>query len=401
MRPADWLAREVLVTVGTGGVGKTTVAAALGLEAARRGRRALVITIDPARRLADALDVGELGHEPREVPSEVLARVGIEGDGELHAMMLDTKRAFDEVVEGLAPDRDVYERIHANPIYRNLSDALAGSREYSAMDKLARLHAQGDWDLIVVDTPPATHALDFLDAPRRLTAFLDSSMLRALAQPAMLAGRMGLRFLRSGAELVLGAIQRVTGFEFLSALSEFVVGFEGLFGGIDERAREVAALLRSERCGFVLVAGAEPQQVRRASTFWARLQEEQVPLVGVIVNRMRGWPAGEAPDPDASIETARAWLHDALGASSEHADAILAIARRHAALARRDARLAEQLADALGASSGPVRHVPLLDQDVAALAALDRIAAHVFERPAPAGAGPAEQLLAAGQPWKT
>jgi len=168
VKPAAWLEREILVTVGTGGVGKTTLAAAFGLEAARAGRRALVITIDPARRLADALGLDQLDHEERELPAELRARAGFAPGGRLFAMMLDTRRAFDELAARLVPDPQMLARIQRNVIYRNLTDALSGSREYSALEKLHELHASRRYDLIVVDTPPAGHALEFLDAPRRL-----------------------------------------------------------------------------------------------------------------------------------------------------------------------------------------------------------------------------------------
>ena len=177
MIPAQWLERRVLVCVGTGGVGKTTVSAAIALEGARRGLRALVLTIDPARRLSDALGIGPLGPKPRRVPRKALLSAGIDSDGSLDAMMLDPKRTFDELVERYAPDARTKEEIYANPIYQNLTDALGGSREYSAMEQLHQLHQAGSYDLIVVDTPPARHALEFLDAPRRLIGFLDSKVL--------------------------------------------------------------------------------------------------------------------------------------------------------------------------------------------------------------------------------
>ncbi len=187
MSPESWLDLRVLVTVGTGGVGKTTVSAALGLEAARRGKRVLVLTIDPAKRLADALGISELSHEPREL------ELPVAGGGSLAAMVLDTKRTFDELVMRFSPDVESRERILANPIYRNLTDTLAGSREYSAMAKLYQLYSDGDYDLIVLDTPPAKHALDFLETPRRLQGFLDSGFLKVLLHPAAAIGRTGFR----------------------------------------------------------------------------------------------------------------------------------------------------------------------------------------------------------------
>jgi anion-transporting ArsA/GET3 family ATPase len=236
-----WLEHRILVTVGTGGVGKTTVGAAIGLEAARRGKRALVVTIDPARRLADALGVGELGHEPRTLPRKVLRKAGIEGRGELVAMMLDTKRTFDELVSRYSPDEEALERILANPIYQNLTDALAGSREYSAMEKLHQLHSAGDYDLIVLDTPPSTHALEFLDAPRRLTGFLQSDFLKLLFRPALAMGRTGFRLFRFGSATVLRAMERLTGIGFLRTISDFLLAFESMLEGFTTRAAEIEA----------------------------------------------------------------------------------------------------------------------------------------------------------------
>jgi len=235
VKPAGWLDCRVLVTVGTGGVGKTTVAAALGLAGARAGKSVLVMTIDPARRLADALGTGALDHVPREVPRERLSEAGVAGEGKLAAMMLDTKRTFDELVERFAADPASRERIFANPIYRNLTDALGGSREYSAMEKLRQVHAEGGYDLIVLDTPPASHALDFLDAPRRLAGFLESQLLTTLLHPAAVVGRASLRLFRSGSELVLRGLERITGLEFLTAISEFLLAFEEMLGGFSAR----------------------------------------------------------------------------------------------------------------------------------------------------------------------
>jgi anion-transporting ArsA/GET3 family ATPase len=380
-----WLEAEVLVCVGTGGVGKTTVAAALALEAARRGKRALVLTIDPARRLADALGTGPLGHDEREVPREVLDRIGAAPGGSLSAMMLDTKRTFDELVTRYAPDADSLERILHNPIYRNLTDALSGSREYSAMERLHQLHSEGRFDTIVLDTPPARHALEFLDAPRRLTGFLESQVLQLLFRPATAVGLTGLRLFRRSSEAVLGVIERVTGLEFLRAISEFLIAFEGMLAGFTSRAREVEALLRSERCGFVLVAGPNADQVRRAEVFWHRLEEERIHGVGLIVNRVHTWPGGsEVPElGDEQAERARAWLEQCLGA--EAARGVIDTLARSAALARRDAERTQQLVRALPLSEASIRSVPLLAEDVHAIDGLRSLAAEVFAE-APSGA---------------
>jgi anion-transporting ArsA/GET3 family ATPase len=377
VKPAAWLERELLVTVGTGGVGKTTLAAALGLEAARAGRRVLVITIDPARRLADALGLDQLDHEERELPEALRARSGIAPGGQLFAMMLDTRRAFDELAARLIPDPGLLARVRRNAIYRNLTDALSGSREYSALEKLHELRAGGRYDLIVVDTPPAGHALEFLDAPRRLAGFLESGLLGALLRPATRVGRLGLRAFRGGSEAALRALKRLTGSDLPAALADFLAAVEMPLSDIEQRARATQQLLRSAACAFVLVAGPEPQQVARAREFAARLRGEQIALAGAVLNRVRVWPGGAPPPELAPAERAEllARLEPSLWVA---APALLDAAELQAHLARRDARLCDELAAALPLAAEAVRRVPLLPEDVGALDTLLRLGAHVF-----------------------
>jgi anion-transporting ArsA/GET3 family ATPase len=381
---ALWHERSILVTVGTGGVGKTTVAAAIGLGAARSGRHALVLTIDPAQRLADALGVGRLDHEAREIPREVLKAAGCEGDGTLSAMMLDTKRTFDELVARYAPNEEVIEQILENPIYRNLTDALAGSREYSAMEMLYQLKSSGKYDLIVLDTPPAAHALDFLEAPRRLTGFLDSQILRLLFRPALAMGRTGFRLFRRGSDAMLQIMERVTGMEFLRMVAEFVLVFESLWDGVSKRAKEIEELLREPECGFVLIAGPDPVQARRAESFWSRLAEEGIHLAGVVLNRVRVWPPGEPiPElPDADWERIRTELGDSLpddrGFEPREAAAnLVEVTRRYAALAERDRAIHERLAVSLALPPEEVLVIPLLAEDVHALSTLAEMSSHM------------------------
>lgn len=387
MSTRPWLEHEILVTVGTGGVGKTTVAAAIGLEAARRGKRVLVLTIDPARRLADALGVGELGHEPRTVPRKVLRAAGIKGDGELVAMMLDTKRTFDELVSRYSPDQESLERILANPIYQNLTDALAGSREYSAMEKLHQLHSTGEYDLIVLDTPPSTHALDFLDAPRRLTGFLESDFLKLMFAPAIAMGRTGFRIFRFGSATVLRVMETLTGLGFLRAISDFLLAFESMLEGFTTRAREVEALLRDPICGFVLVVGPDPGQARRAEDFWARLQQERTHLLGLVVNRVRSWPGDEdAPElGEADAEHVTRWLAKGLAEQGSVFDPeraareVVETLVRQASLARRDAEVCARLIKALGVPPETLHQIPLFSEDVHALDGLRCMGAYLFE----------------------
>ncbi len=386
MKPGAWLELGILVTVGTGGVGKTTVSAAIGLEAARRGKRVLVLTIDPARRLADALGVEGLDHEPRRLPHlQPGEREGAAG-GSLDAMMLDTKRTFDELVTRLSPDAESRERIFANPIYRNLTDALAGSREYSAMAKLHQLHRDADYDLIVLDTPPANHALDFIETPRRLTGLLDSGFLKVLLHPAAAVGRTGFRLFRFGSELVLRALERITGIEFLSAMSEFLLAFEAMLEGFMVQGREVQRLLRDPSCGFVLVVGPDAEQARGAHSFWQRLEAERLQLAGVVLNRVHVWSEGAAPLPLEEAERRRAveWVQKELAergrepASADLAEALIATAERQAALARRDATVRSGLEGTLPLQWAEVPLIPLFAEDVHALDTLGWMGQRIF-----------------------
>jgi len=383
MTRAGWLEHRVIVSVGTGGVGKTTVSAALGLEAARRGKRVLVLTIDPARRLADALGSGPLDHEPR----DLTGTLGIEGSGTFSAMMLDTKRTFDELVRRHAPDQETVDRIFANPIYRNLTDALAGTREYSAMEQLYALYCSQRYDLIVVDTPPAQHALEFLDAPRRLTRLLESQVLRVLFAPALAMGRTGFRLFRLGSSAVLPLIERVTGLDFLRSMSEFLLAFESMLEGFSARANAVEQLLRDPLCAFLLVAGPDPAQARGAKELWEGLAREHIRLVGLIVNRVREWPGalgGLAPPPDeVGSPLARAKLAGALeelglADAAELAGAASSVAARYAALSRRDARSVAELLRGVPLDASAVRSVPLFAEDVHEVKSLDRLASYLF-----------------------
>lgn len=273
---------SILVCTGSGGVGKTTSAAALALRAAERGRHVCVLTIDPARRLAQAMGLTQLDNTPRLVQ-------GTLGDGSLHAMMLDMKRTFDEVVEAHA-DPDRAAQILANPFYQALSSSFAGTQEYMAMEKLGQLHAQADapWDLIVVDTPPSRSALDFLDAPARLGSFLDGRFIRILTAPARGAGRGLGRLAAAGFGIFTGVLGKILGAQVLTDVGTFVAAIDTTFGGFRERADKTFALLQQDTTRFLVVAAPEPDAMREASYFVERLRSEDMPLGGLIVNRVQG-----------------------------------------------------------------------------------------------------------------
>ncbi|MFE5328655.1 ArsA family ATPase [Embleya sp. NPDC056575] len=277
---------RILVCCGSGGVGKTTTAAALGLRAAERGRDVVVLTIDPARRLAQSMGLTELDNTPRRVVD-----VDETKGGSLHAMMLDMKRTFDEIVEQHA-DPERAQQILDNPFYQSLSSSFAGTQEYMAMEKLGQLHATGEWDLIVVDTPPSRSALDFLDAPQRLGSFLDGRLIRILSAPAKVGGRGALKFLSAGMGMMTGALSKVVGTHLLTDIQTFVAALDTTFGGFRKRADATYKLLQARGTSFLVVAAPEKDALREAAYFVDRLGTERMPLAGLVLNRVHATSAG-------------------------------------------------------------------------------------------------------------
>jgi anion-transporting ArsA/GET3 family ATPase len=278
---------RIVVCCGAGGVGKTTVAAALGLRAAESGRRVVVLTIDPARRLAQSLGLTTLSNTPTPVED-----IDDTHGGSLDAMMLDMKRTFDEVVQAHA-NAEKAEQILANPFYQAVSSSFAGTQEYMAMEKLGQLRLEADrdpesprWDLIVVDTPPSRSALDFLDAPKRLGSFLDGRFIRLLAAPAKAGGRAYLKVFSAGVNIVTTTLSKVLGAQVLTDVQTFVAALDTMFGGFRERADHTYALLKDGGTAFLVVAAPERDALREASYFVDRLDEEEMPLAGLVVNRV-------------------------------------------------------------------------------------------------------------------
>lgn len=387
--------RRIVVCVGSGGVGKTTISASLALGAARRGRRVLVLTIDPAKRLADALGVRSLGNTPRAIPRKLLDGLGVPAQGGLSAMMLDMKRTFDDLVERFAEDAVARERILENPIYQHASDALAGSAEYSAMEKVFELCERKDFDLIVLDTPPSQHALDFLEAPQRLLEFLDSRLVQLLLHPAFAAGRFGFRLFQRTAHQVLKALERVSGISFLEDISEFLLAFEGMSEGFRERAGQVQSLLFGPETAFVLAAGPADESVAHATAFLDRLEESGAVVAGIVLNRLRMWPAGEVELPARGQRGAAiASLADALEEAQEMgesarraAQAALDVLDGYASMVEQDRAATSQLRQRAQESGYFWRPVPELPRDVHDLEGLARIASSVFETGAEEGPG--------------
>jgi len=296
---------RIVVCVGSGGVGKTTTAAALALHGAMRGRRAMVLTIDPARRLAQSLGVDELASGGELIGAELLRAAGIDADGTLSAGMLDQKSAWDEFIARHAPSEEVHRTILDNEFYQHLSRSFAGSTEYMAIEELCRIDEAGEFDLIVLDTPPTGHALDFLEAPARLENFLDRSVVGWLVKPYLAAGWSAWKTASRTVRFVVRRIEEAAGIQTLQQVSEFFVAMERLFDGIAERGRKVHALLAGESTAFVLVAGPEEQVLGESEHLTAKMRELGMPLKGVVMNRVHPLPGG---DVAATVADARALL---------------------------------------------------------------------------------------------
>lgn len=360
------LERRILVCVGSGGVGKTTTAAALALAAARRGKRTLVLTIDPAKRLANSLGLTALGHQVQEVDPALVRRGAPSDRGSLHAMMLDQKAAFDEMVQRHARDPEAVRRILANPVYAQISGSLAGAQEYAAMTKLHDFDRSGEWELIVVDTPPTAHALDFLDAPRKLTEAIDSPAIEWFRKLQGGSGS-GWSIVGKTGGFVLKRLAKFVGSQFINDLAVFFTEFNDILGGFRTRAEETFALLRQPRVGFVLVASPEAMAMREALFFHERLVAAAMPFVGFVVNKIH--PALPISADAAAIATALAAdpRVAAMGLSgTSHTMAAQALFAAHGeleTLAEADRDALARLREAGGEASLLVQ-VPLLRDDV-------------------------------------
>jgi anion-transporting ArsA/GET3 family ATPase len=372
--------KRIVVCVGPGGVGKTTTAAALGALAARQGRRTLVCTIDPAPRLADALAVGSLGTEPRPIPPEASRALGIDRDGYLSAVRLDTQRAFAGLVEEQVSDPGMRARIFSNPIYRQITTALSGSQEYAATLALYDLARRQQYDLIVLDTPPTQNALDFLGAPQRIADAVSSPAIQWFARPEASGGKNAGAFsfqrLRSGSAIVIRRLAKFVGSQFLDDIGAFLVDFRDVLGGFLDRARQIEALLRSADVGFLLVLAPEVPAVNEALYFHARLREAGIPLGAFVANRVHQAPG----DDDAAAIARRLSAQRAVAGLGQ--DALLAAAQTLAAAAH-DLRLLcaseRRELDRLTREAPGVAltEIPLFEHEIDSLVELRRVGDHL------------------------
>jgi anion-transporting ArsA/GET3 family ATPase len=360
--------KEVVICAGSGGVGKTTTSAAIAAGLAARGKKVCVLTIDPAKRLADSLGLAELGNDARQVDPALFEAQGVELKGELWAMQLDPKATFDELIARQAPDEESRDRVLNNPIYQQISGALAGSQEYMAMEKLFELHTEGEFDLLVLDTPPSRNALDFLEAPRRLTQFIEGKSLKVFMKPTGFAAKVAGR----GATVALSVMKRIVGFDLIADLAEFFNAFSGMVDGFQARAKRVNKLLASPTTCFLVVCGPQGEPIDEAVYFHRKLVEAKLPFGGVIVNKVH-YPAEELCG--GNVDDLPATLADKLG-DEDLAQRVAANFSDYQALAERDARNIEHLAREMRATV--VIRVPYLDEDVHDLAGLAQINRYLF-----------------------
>jgi anion-transporting ArsA/GET3 family ATPase len=352
--------KRVLISVGAGGVGKTTTTAALGVAAARRGKRVLCLTIDPAKRLAESLGIGEMRSEAVQVPQASFVAAGLEVSGSLTCMMLDTKQTFDELIRKHASTKERADKLLQNRLYKYVSTSLAGTKEYMAMEKLAAVRTDPAYDLILLDTPPTANALDFLDAPGRLVEALDGATMKFFIEAFESSGKFSFNILARGAATVLRNIGKITGGGFLEAMSEFIVELNDLFGGFKTRAKAIEGALRSDEVAFVLVTSPSPPSVQEVLFFSERLREAGMPRGAFVVNRLR--VASVEPVPELAA------LTTAFGGDKVLAEHALRARAENEALALADERALRTLLESSG--DAVVVRVPEMARNVHDLALL-------------------------------
>ncbi len=370
--------KQICICAGSGGVGKTTTSAAIAMGMAAQGLKVAVLTIDPAKRLANSLGLPELGNEERMIDPERFAAHGIEMKGELWAMMLDAKRTFDDLVERHAPDEETRDRILQNRIYKEISNAMAGSQEYMAMEKLYELHQEARYDLLVLDTPPTRHALDFIDAPERMSRFIEGRSLQFFLKP----GRLGMRVVGRSGGVLFGALKRITGIDLLQDLSDFFQSFGDMAQGFSERAQRVKELLGQRGTTFLLVTAPQRDAIDEGVFFWRRLKEARLPFGGVVVNKVHrdflavNGAGGQHQATDPVEDDLPAALEGFLDGDRDLAARVYENFERYQALAARDrenlAALTKRLDDDC------IVCVPYFDEDVHDIDGLAQVNSYLF-----------------------
>jgi anion-transporting ArsA/GET3 family ATPase len=369
--------KQICICAGSGGVGKTTTAAAVAMGVACRGKKVAVLTIDPAKRLANSLGLSELGNEETLVDLQRFADAGVEMRGELWAMMLDAKRTFDELIEWHAPDAETRDAVLSNKIYQELSNAVAGSQEYMAMEKVYELHQEARYDLLVLDTPPTRHALDFIEAPERMTRFIEGKSLQFFLRP----GRFGMKMLGRSGGILFSALKRITGIDLLQDLSEFFQSFGDMAQGFSERAQRVKELLGNRRTTFMLVTAPERDPIDEAFYFWRRLKEAKLPFGGFVINKVHpdylqvAADAGSDTDPERLVPE----LERSLDGTADAADLARKVAENfesYRILSERDRQNMARLTERVGEDC--VLEVPYFDEDVHDIAGLARVNRYLF-----------------------
>lgn len=370
--------RKVVCCVGSGGVGKTTAAAALALRAAMDGKRALVLTIDPARRLANSLGLRELGNEQTRIDPSLFAQAGLSPRGEMWAMMLDLKHTWDELVRRQARSPQQAQAILENQLYQTLSTAMAGSLEYMAMEKVYEVYNSRLFDLVVLDTPPTTNALDFLHAPDRILDVLDNNAMRIILGPMLKAGKFGFKLLAAPSGLVLRTLARFTGSDFLRDLAGFMMAFEGMYQGFKERAARVKSLLASSESAFVLVTSPNPLTIQEAHFFHQALRQDGIVTAAVIVNRVQRDPRRHGgPDNLPALREALQLAQIKDAGNPALSERLFQTLTEQALLADLDRREVERLSQTL--RGVPLFTVPRLRKDVHDLAGLWQIDRYLIE----------------------
>lgn len=358
--------KRLIICCGSGGVGKTTTSAALALKACLMGKNVAVLTIDPARRLANSLGLKSLGNEEREIPLTEFENAKLIPRGKMFALMLDTKRTFDKIIEKYAPSEDSKQAIFNNKLYQHLSGMIAGSQEYMAMEKVYELYQKDKFDLLILDTPPTQHALDFLDAPQKMTRAVSDSILKWFLKPSLFLGRTSLKFIEKTTRTIFKTFDHVLGFEFMQDLSAMLISTAGLLEGFKERAQEVNELLHDPKTAFLLVTAPQGMVVPEAIFFHEKIREYKLPFTGFIVNRVYQTLEPHFSEESFDKNLKKTALH------SEQIQTLLEMMNHYKNLVKQDQQHLDLLEERLKKKES-ITLIPYLDSDVHDLAGLAKI----------------------------